>query len=232
MIKPGEHAPLHLVIDVGGTLADLHKISLAALKQLSPHKEQVRREQIIKAATPYWRDDFSFFFLNTNIMSELFDGTQNPGQLLAEYRSRALKLLRETSNIRPLFLSLLAHEHTLSIATNGTVEATLAILDALSISDLVTRGQLHVSEEYGVFKRNGTIHQAIRQRYGDREIWCVGDSVVEDLIPGAASGMTPIWVTEFCDSDALRELPPAGTKTIRSIHDLPNLIRSTHSNSD
>jgi FMN phosphatase YigB (HAD superfamily) len=111
------------------------------------------------------------------------------------------------------------------IATNGTVEATDAIMRTLSIEDLVPRECVYISEEYGSLKREGRIHRVIRNRFGNVRMWGVGNRIEDDLIPGAAMGMIPVWVTEFCDPEERVRVPPVGTKVIRSISELPSVLR-------
>ena len=213
-----------LVIDLGGTLADFHKISIAALNYLKSGRERIEAQTIIRVGEQYRSYKFSYLFLNQQAVAELFPESSKPKGLLDEYRTCVLKSIASIPRVRALFEILSKHCDTILIATNGTTEATFAILEAFDLKDLIPSDNLYISEQYGCLKERGTIHRAIRQRFPDQLIWSVGDSVRQDLIPSAKENMTPIWVTEFCAADELTQIPPSTTIVIPSIQILPSLL--------
>ncbi len=202
---------------------DLDRIALLALNKLDLLTGPITARDMVKAGVRFNGFDFSFFFLNVQAMAAIRGVGGRPEAALRKYRALALRMLREAVDVRPV-LSVLTRLGGVSIATNGTIQATRAILRAMKISDLIPRGEVYTSEEYGAMKSEGVIHRAIRQRWGDRSIWAVGDSIKQDLRPASAAGMLPVWVTEFCTEEELREMPPPGTVRIKSISELPGMF--------
>lgn len=213
---------LLLVVDIGNTLVDLRTVSLNALRQMG--LTHLSQQSLQRLADPFRGPTFSYFFLNQQIVAALFPHSTDIADRTAEYRRIALRLLRG-ANAR-MAIAKLADEHTVLIATNGSIESTSAILEALDIATIVPEAHRYVSEQFGVLKQTGRIHMTIRAQHGPGPAVCVGDSVDQDLVPGAAAGMVPIWVTGYLAATTPPKTPPAGTRRIASIAELPSLLAS------
>ena len=112
----------------------------------------------------------------------------------------------------------------IGIVTNGPTEVQRAKLELLGIDRLVDF--ILVSEEFGVAKPDPEIfHEALRLAgVRPEEAIFVGDSVEFDMAGARAAGIPTVWVNRH--QRPWTEPDPPPTREIRSLADLPQLLRA------
>jgi putative hydrolase of the HAD superfamily len=112
----------------------------------------------------------------------------------------------------------------IGIVTNGPTEVQRAKLELLGIDRLVDF--ILVSEEFGVAKPDPQIFREALRLAGVRpeEAIFVGDSVEFDMAGARAAGIPTVWVNRH--QRPWTEPDPPPTREIRSLADLPHLLRA------
>jgi putative hydrolase of the HAD superfamily len=94
---------------------------------------------------------------------------------------------------------LRAKEWKLGVVTNGTTSVQMAKVNRVDLWSMVDG--VFVSESMGVRKPDPAIFEIAAGKLGvelGRDGWMVGDTLDQDIVGGAAAGLSTVWIPHGC----------------------------------